>query len=155
MKYFIKTVLYYLFFTVLCVICLRLIGSTILLTVFNAILDEFRGVHATNICMQIFLPIATAALTYVLKAKDSEARREYLKSSEGIEYDIKQDTKNVLKSREYIIECSVFALIFVFLAAVGAPPLPLYLVFSVGFAAFDLFAWRHIHKKWHSERLRK
>ena len=155
MKYTIKIVLYYASFTAITVLCLQMLGSTLLLTVFNAILDEFRGIYATNICVHILLPIITAALTYVLKAKDSEARREYLKSSEGIEYDIKQDTKNVLKSREYIIECSVFALIFVFLAAVGAPPLPLYLVFSVGFAAFDLFAWRHIHKKWHSERLRK
>ena len=155
MKYTIKIVLYYAFFTAITVLCLHMLGSTLLLTVFNAILDEFRGIYATNVCTRILLPIITAALTYILKAKDSAAHREYLKGSEGIEYDIKQDTKNILKSREYIIECSVYALIFIFLSAVGAPSLLMYLIFSVGFAAFDLFAWRHLHKKWHSERLRK
>ena len=155
MKYIIKTALYYVFFTVLCILCLRMIGSTVLLTVFNAILDEFRGIYATNICMQLILPIATAVLTYILKFKDAESRREYLKSSEGTEYDKKQDVRNILKSREYIIETSVFAFIFIFISLVGAPPFILYLMFCFAFAAFNLFAWAKLHKKWHGERLRK
>ena len=78
MKTTLKTFALYFAITIAVIACLLLLGRMILNTVFNAIVGEERGVFATNIFMQTVLPVITAAFTYVLKAKNSEARRIFL-----------------------------------------------------------------------------
>ena len=80
----------YLIISLLILFLLPLICGNIILTVFNGIFGPENGLWITNLFMRVCFPVITAAIIFVIKFKNSEDKRNYLKSMEGLEYDAKK-----------------------------------------------------------------
>lgn len=92
---------------------------------------------------------------FIIKFKNSEDKRNYLKSMEGLEYDSKLDLSRILKDKDFRVECIVFAVIFVIIAIIGDPSLIMYIFASASFFAVNLLLTKRVHKKWCEQRFRK
>ena len=141
--------------SLLILLLLPLILGNIILTVFNGIFGPDNGLWITNLFMRICFPIISAAIIFFIKFKNSEEKRNYLKSMEGMEYDTRKDVSIILKSKDFRIECTVFSALFIFYALIGDPSLIMYIILSALFILVNLYLTQRYHKSCCDQRMRK
>ena len=155
MKKVIKIIGLYLIISLVVLLLLPIVCSNIILTIFNGIFGPDSGTMATNIFMHICFPIISGGIMFIIKFKNSEDKRNYLKSMEGVEYDSKLDLSRILKDKDFRVECIVFAVIFIIIAIIGDPSLIMYIFASASFFAVNLLLTKKFHQKWCEQRFRK
>lgn len=155
MKKIVITFCIYLFVSLAVLFLLPIACSNIVLTVFNSIFGEFEGLAATNIFMHICFPVLSALIVLIVKFKSGEEKRNYLKSMEHSEYDFRRDVKAIIKSRDFCVECAIFALIFIVISLIGDPSTVTYIIASALFFGVNLLLTCRFHKKWFEQRLHR
>ena len=133
----------------------NLLSNVLLFTLCNAIFGSDHGGYANAILIRALLPMIITASFCILNAKDSETKRDYLKSIEGKDYDSKQDLTLVLHDRMYWAECIIFAILFLVMPLIDSR---LFWVFLLSIPLFVIFDgwWRmHLHKSWANGRIRQ
>ena len=164
-------------------IILYLFSVAILVTIFNAIFDNAdAGIYAVNVFIRICLPIISALIICIPHASNTTARKAFLNDLGAEWYNRKEDLKKVIRTKEFYIECAVFAVVNIVMFFIKNPPawifilgqliLPFTLwqdvgsflmrnppqwIFLVAILVFPVVnLWHHtaVHKKWASERMR-
>lgn len=154
MKTVLKNVLWYYFLFFVSLVCVMLFGNLLLATVMNAIFGAEIGMPLTGVVMNLMIPPFTYLLIFFAKAKDAAACREYLRSVEGEEtYDRATDRKRILRGKKFRQEVVVTLLvgipILILLFATGT------ILFLVFFPLFDFLVTLWLHRRWHTNRMRK
>ena len=155
MRKTLKTVGIYLVISLIVLFLLPIVCSNILVTIFNAIFGPDNGIIAANVFLHICFPIISAGVIFVIKFRNSEDKRNYLNSMEGMEYDFKIDLSKTIRDKYFYVECIVFAVIFILVALIGDPSIIMYILASALFFGLNLLLSCGFHKKWCEQRLRK
>lgn len=164
-------------------IILYLFSIAILVTIFNAIFNDTDiGIYAVNVFIRVCFPIVSALVICIPHIKNTTARKDFLNALEAKGYDRREDLKQMVKTKDFYLECIVFTLIYVVAFFIPNPPawifilgkliLPFNLWQDVGaflmrnppqwiyLVAIFIFPiinlWHHtaVHKKWAGERIR-
>ena len=163
-------------------IILYLFSIAILITIFNAIFsDADTGIYAVNVFIRVCFPIISTLIICISRVKNTTARKEFLNVLGAGKYNRKEDFKQVIKTKEFYIECIVFTVIYIVAFFISNPPawififgqliLPFTLwqdvgaflirnppqwIFLVAILVFPFVnLWHHtaVHKQWASERI--
>lgn len=163
---------------------LYLLSIALFATIFNAILgDSDKGMYAVNVLLRICLPAVTTLTLCIPHVKNATFRREFLNVLGADKYDRKADLKKLAKTKEFIIECILFAVIYVVMFFTPEPPKWIFIastfvfpfgslwndagilfmsnppqwIFLVAIIVFPFVnLWHHtaVRKKWAGERMR-
>lgn len=162
---------------------LYLLSIALFATIFNAILgDPDKGMYAVNVLLRICLPAVTTLTLCIPHVKNATFRREFINVLGVDKYDRKADLKKLAKTKEFIIECILFTVIYVVMFFTPEPPKWIFIastfvfpfgslwndagilfmpnppqwIFLVAVLIFPIVnLWHHtaVHKQWASERL--
>ena len=162
---------------------LYLIFIAFITSILNAIFrNADDSMYAVNVLLRICFPVVTALTMCIPHARNATARREFLNILGADKYNRKEDFLKLAKTKDFLIECILFAVLYVVAFFIPQPPqwifLTATLVFPFGslwndagilfmanppqwiyFVAILVFPvanlWHHtaLHKKWASERL--
>lgn len=163
---------------------LYLLSIAIFASIFNVIFgDGAASTYAVNLVIRICLPLATTLAICIPKRKNAEARREFLKNLNAEPYNRKEDYKSIIKTKNFYIECGVFAILYIVMFFVKNPPQWIFMIATIIFPFGPLWndagilfmanppqwifllsviifplvnLWNHttLHKRWASERIR-
>lgn len=165
-------------------ILIYILSSALFATVFTVAFGNIDdGFYATNVFIRICLPVANCLAICLPRAKNIRARIAYLNALGDAPYSRKKDLLQLLKTKEFYIECIIFAALYVvmffiyeppkwiFYAVIfiypylnltydtevlfmADPPKWIYLVAILVFFIFNL--WHHtvVHKLWAKNRIR-
>ena len=102
---------------------LYLLSIALFSTIFNAILgDPDKGMYAVNVLLRICLPAVTTLTLCIPHVKNATFRREFLNVLGADKYDRKADLKKLANTKEFIIECILFTVIYVVMFFTPEPP---------------------------------
>ncbi len=163
---------------------LYLVSIALFASIFNVIFDDpDHTMQAVNVLIRICLPIATGLAICIPHARSAEARRAFLNTLGAEKYNRKEDFKQLMKTKDFLIECIVFAALYIVMFFIANPPRWIFLLATIVFpfgtlwndatilfmanppqwiflAAILVFPfvnlWHHtaLHKQWASERIR-
>lgn len=162
---------------------LYLLSVALFASIFNAIFsDADDSAFAVNLLLRICLPIVSILALCIPHARNTTARREFLNALGADRYDRKADLLKLAKTKDFLIECILFAVLYIVMFFTPDPPQWIFLIatlvfpfgslwndagilfianppqwiFLVAILVFPIVnLWHHtaLHKKWASERL--
>ncbi len=134
---------------------LRLLAVTLFATIFNAIFGNPKtGMYATDIFIRICLTAVNGLAICIPHARNAEARREFLNTLGAEKYDRKADFKALAKTKEFLTECIIFAILYIVMFFIATQPKWIFLVATLVFPVINLWHHTAVRKRWAGERIR-
>ncbi len=124
---------------------------SIVLTIWNAILGPERGIIGASLTLVALWPALAFTVLYRQKLRDATARREYLKSMEGMGFDRRFESGKIWRDPVFRGELLAMSIAI----ALFAIDMSFFVVIDIlAFILFNWWAWLRIRKSWIAERLR-
>ena len=129
--------------------------NLLFLGVFNTLFDsEVKGVYATNVLMRFCLCAIPTICICLFNTRDDEARRVYLSTIEGEQYQAKKDIGFILRDRMYWAECAIFSILSIVMMIIVEKPVWIFVACIPLFAIVNCCCFLYEHKTWASNRIR-
>lgn len=149
MKAFFKYFAPYAAICIAVVAVLLLLGNPILLTVANAIVGDKFGKILAGYAMALILPACMFIAFHIRRARSERMRRDYLNIMRDIVFDMREDRRTTMKSKEFCFELIGMAIVTLALTIFY---MPVYIIVFPLFIPFNIWSWGHLHKAWIKER---
>ena len=125
-----------------------LLGNALLLPICNSILRSDRaGLAATQIIMQVLIPIIALPIIFFYKKDGSDDKIIYVAKLKEESYDAKNDFNNLLKSRDFWFEV-IFVTIATVIFWLCNPAFGIILINIPLYFVFNLTVNLYLHKHW-------
>lgn len=132
---------------------LVLLSNVILLTFCNIIFGSDNGLYACNTIIRILLPIILATVIFVINAKDTTSKREYLEAMSKDEYRIKEDFVRVIKDKDLWAELVIFTILLLVMLLISEKPVWMFPLSIPVFAVVNLIIRICMHKFWVNSKI--
>ncbi len=154
-KFALRTVGFYLGYLLISELIMTILVDTVIITILYAAFGEDLGLLIGNVLLRILPPLLMMVICMVGKLKDKTAEREYLKSMENAEFDVKNELPNVMRAPEiwieniiYMVILLIFSLLLESMNWVVLIPIPI-------FFAVNILLTLSLRSKWAAGRLHR